>query len=49
MLQGAYERGQANLPQMRRDIETARERARQDTQQLARDFEPPPQSSQPEP
>ena len=48
MLQGAYARGQATMPQMRRDIETARERARQDTQQLARDFEPPPQSSQPE-
>jgi hypothetical protein len=49
MLQVAYERGQANMPQMRRDIQTARERAKQDTQQLARDFEPPPQSSQPEP
>jgi len=48
MLQGAYERGKATVPQVRRDIETARARAKQDTQQLVGDVEPPPPSSQPE-
>jgi mechanosensitive ion channel-like protein len=40
MLQGAYTRGQQAIPQVRQDLTRARERAGQQTQQLARDDAP---------